>query len=104
MPRKRKGQVEDGVTVKGMSAPPPGLTAVFEDGDGGYEAFPVVMFVVFEEEDGDIICGLISAPDGMTVADHDEDFVGYRFESQKFAEFLEDHARESVDELEKQSD
>lgn len=90
---------DDAVAIKGMSPPPVGLEAVFEDGDGGYEVFPVLMFVVFAGGKGesDIIAGLISSADGLTVPDHDDDFIGYRLPSQKLEEFLADHGRDGDD-------
>jgi hypothetical protein len=94
-------QDDSGVTIKTAVTPLDGLMAVFEDGSS-YEEFPVIMFVVFRDEDEgtDEMVGLISSPDGLTPADHDESFVGYRVADQEIAEFLEDHGRDPLTEEE----
>lgn len=83
------------VNMKSLAAPFGKLYAIFDDGDGGFEQFPVIMFAIFDvSDDDDDIGGLISGPDGFWVADHDENFIGYKYEDQENDEFLEDHGHE----------
>lgn len=85
---------EIGLKIKGLTPAPAGLFAVFDDGSGDYEHFPVLMFSVIDgdEEDGDVICGLISSPDGLDAANLDDDFIGFWLkDTQDIHEFLADH-------------
>ena len=94
MARKKKNEEEEiSFKVKGLTPPPPGLSAVYDDGKGGYEHFPVIMFAVIEDDvAGDVICGMISTPDGLDPCNLDDDFIGFWMkESQDIAEFFADH-------------
>jgi hypothetical protein len=75
------------------------LSAVYDNGKGGYEHFPIIVFAVIEgDADGDIICGMTSSPDGLDAANLDDDFIGYWMrgpqEPQDIHEFLADHGHD----------
>lgn len=100
MGRKKKEETEDeeiGLKIKGLTLAPPNLHAVFDGGDGTYENFPVIMFSVVEgDEEGDVICGLVSSPDGLDAANLDDDFIGFWFkDTQDIHEFLADHGHDT---------
>lgn len=98
--RKRDEEEESSLKIKGITPAPVGLTAVYDNGKGGYEQFPVIMFAVIEGDgDGDIICGMTSSPDGLDAANLDDDFIGYWVkEAQDIHEFLADHGHDTESE------
>ena len=57
------------------------------------------MFAVIEgDDDGDLICGMTSTPDGLDAANLDDDFVGFWMkDSQEIQEFLADHGHSQDD-------
>ncbi len=98
MGKKKEARKKVSINIKSLTAPARNLSAVFADADGGYEVFPVIMFAVFDlGETDDSIGGLISGPDGLWVADHDDAFIGFKYDHQENDEFLEDHGYDPND-------
>ncbi len=91
--KKKSEEEESSLKIKGLTPAPAGLSAVYDNGEGGYEHFPVIMFAVVEgDADGDVICGMCSSPDGFDAANLDEDFIGFWLRNeQDIHEFLADH-------------
>lgn len=86
---------------------PPHIFAVYDEGDGEWAAFPVILFALgtlarrvsskHKENIPSAVCGMVSNIGGLVMVEHavDMKFIGYwRKDSQKWREFLEDHELE----------